>query len=83
MSSSAILLGLLVLTATFAIGFLIGKSSLSWAEASGRILVWRILKPTLVVSGLFLLAIQLIPYGRAHDNPPVLAEPSWDSPTTR
>ena len=45
--------------------------------------MWRVLKPTLVVSGLFLLAIQLIPYGRAHANPPVLAEPAWDSPATR
>jgi Haem-binding domain len=83
MSSSAILLGLLVLMATFAIGFLIGRSSSSWAGASGRAVVWRVLKPTLVVFGLFLLAIQLIPYGRAHANPPVLAEPAWDSPTTR
>ena len=29
-----------------------------------------------------LLAIQLVPYGRDHDNPPVVAEPSWDSPQT-
>jgi len=27
--------------------------------------------------------IQLVPYGRSHSNPPVLAEPQWDSPTTR
>jgi hypothetical protein len=27
--------------------------------------------------------IQLVPYGRNHDNPPVQGEPSWDSPTTR
>lgn len=27
--------------------------------------------------------IQLIPYGRNHTNPPVLAEPNWDSPQTR
>jgi|SRR3989337_2104103 len=31
---------------------------------------------------LFLL-IQLIPYGHQHTNPPVVAEPSWDSPQTR
>ena len=30
-----------------------------------------------------LLAIQLVPYGRAHTNPPVIAEPTWDSPETR
>ena len=34
------------------------------------------------VVGLFML-IQLIPYGRAHNNPPVLQEPQWDSPETR
>ena len=30
-----------------------------------------------------LLAIQLVPYGRDHVNPPTVSEPSWDSPTTR
>jgi hypothetical protein len=30
---------------------------------------------------LFLL-IQLIPYGKNHTNPPVVAEPKWDSPQT-
>jgi mono/diheme cytochrome c family protein len=30
-----------------------------------------------------LVAIQLVPYGRDHANPPVVAEPAWDSPTTR
>ncbi len=30
-----------------------------------------------------LLAIQLVPYGRNHVNPPVVAEPAWDSPATR
>ncbi|MGB9752927.1 heme-binding domain-containing protein [Roseiflexus castenholzii] len=34
------------------------------------------------VMGLLLL-IQFIPYGRDHTNPPVIAEPSWDSPQTR
>jgi hypothetical protein len=29
------------------------------------------------------LALQLVPYGRQHDNPPVMAEPMWDSPDTR
>lgn len=29
------------------------------------------------------IVIQFIPYGRNHDNPPALAEPAWDSPTTR
>jgi hypothetical protein len=30
-----------------------------------------------------LVAIQVIPYGRDHSNPPVRAEPTWDSPRTR
>lgn len=30
-----------------------------------------------------LVAIQLIPYGRSHANPPVTAEPTWDSAQTR
>lgn len=29
------------------------------------------------------LLIQLVPYGRAHEDPPVVAEPNWDSPQTR
>lgn len=27
--------------------------------------------------------IQLVPYGRNHDNPPVGSEPAWDTPATR
>jgi mono/diheme cytochrome c family protein len=30
-----------------------------------------------------LVAIQAVPYGRAHTNPPVGREPAWDSPQTR
>ena len=29
------------------------------------------------------LAIQLVPYGKDHQNPPVVLEPKWDSPQTR
>ena len=29
------------------------------------------------------LAIQLVPYGRDHVNPPVAREPDWDQPRTR
>lgn len=29
------------------------------------------------------LAIQLVPYGRSHTRPPVVAEPQWDSAVTR
>ena len=30
-----------------------------------------------------LVIIQAVPYGRDHTNPPVIAEPAWDSPATR
>jgi len=30
-----------------------------------------------------IIAIQFIPYGRDHKNPPVASEPTWDSPKTR
>ena len=30
-----------------------------------------------------LIAIQFVPYGRDHSNPPVFAEPAWDSAQTR
>ena len=30
-----------------------------------------------------LVVIQLVPYGRAHTNPPVVKEPAWDTPETR
>jgi hypothetical protein len=35
--------------------------------------------------GLLLLfgLVQLVPYGRNHSNPPVVAEPAWDSQLTR
>lgn len=41
-----------------------------------------LLVATLVGVGLFGL-IQLVPYGRNHSNPPVLAEPHWNTPATR
>lgn len=30
-----------------------------------------------------LVALQLVPYGRNHTNPPVTGEPPWDTPDTR
>ncbi len=35
----------------------------------------------LFVGGFVLM--QLVPYGRNHNNPPVVSEPNWDSPETR
>ncbi|MCI0695404.1 heme-binding domain-containing protein [candidate division KSB1 bacterium] len=43
-----------------------------------KILKWG----ALTILGLFVI-IQLVPYGRAHSNPPVRMEPQWDSPRTR
>ena len=40
----------------------------------------RLLKRTVLVLAALLLLIQLVPYGRAHENPAVRAEPKWDSP---
>lgn len=42
-------------------------------------LVRNVLIGVLVVA----FAIQLVPYGRSHANPPVQAEPTWDSARTR
>ena len=40
---------------------------------------------TKAILGLIVLfvLVQLVPYGRNHTNPPVQAEPQWDSPETR
>jgi mono/diheme cytochrome c family protein len=47
----------------------------------------NVLKRALLWTGILLavafLAIQAVPYGRGHSNPPVQAEPSWDTPGTR
>ncbi len=43
----------------------------------------KILLILLAVFTIGFLLIQLIPFGRDHTNPPVVAEPPWDSPQTR
>ena len=40
------------------------------------------LRVSLGLAAIF-LAIQLVPYGRDHVNPPMVSEPAWDSPATR
>lgn len=42
----------------------------------------RILKYVAIGVAALFLAIQLVPYGRDHENPPVTGEPDWDSPRT-
>jgi len=43
-----------------------------------RLLTW-----TALILAVPLLLAQAVPYGRDHANPPVTAEPEWDSPRTR
>jgi hypothetical protein len=43
----------------------------------------RILLGAAAILVVGLLAVQLVPYGRDHANPPVAGEPPWDSATTR
>jgi hypothetical protein len=50
------------------------KTALRWLR--------RLAIATMVLVGLFSV-MQLIPYGHAHDNPPVVSEPAWDHPRTR
>jgi len=42
----------------------------------------KILVAVPIVIAISLIAIQLVPYGRVHTNPPVQAELTWDSPQT-
>ena len=48
-----------------------------------RLLTPRTLLVAVALLLLFLALLQLVPYGRDHTNPPVGAEPQWDSPQTR
>lgn len=45
-------------------------------------MVRKIVLLVIVIGVVGALLIQLVPYGRAHANPPVAAEPTWDSPQT-
>jgi cytochrome c551/c552 len=36
-----------------------------------------------IIIVIFIVILQIIPYGRNHNNPPVVQEPNWDSPQTR
>lgn len=55
------------------------KDSSTLSSRSSRA---RIVRRVLAVVATTLVAIQFVPYGRAHDNPPVTGTPTWDSPRT-
>jgi mono/diheme cytochrome c family protein len=53
-------------------------------EGSARRTTWQRVLLYVIGGGALLFAlVQLVPYGRSHHNPPVRAEPAWDSPQTR
>lgn len=56
-----------------------GRNVIAWLWRSKLKIVGAAAALALTV----LLLIQLVPYGREHDNPPVRLEPIWDSPRTR
>jgi mono/diheme cytochrome c family protein len=55
------------------------------ANPNGKVMKLRSIQWWRLISGGFitLVAIQLVPYGREHVNPPTTSEPAWDSPATR
>ncbi len=71
---------LLVVGATIGAYRLLGRAPIVWAQPLQR---RRLLTSALIGVVAVGLAIQAIPYGRDHTNPPVTAEPAWDSPETR
>ena len=53
------------------------------ATSRGGLELRRWIKRGLIAASAVAIAIQLVPYGRDHANPPVVQEPSWDSRQTR
>jgi Haem-binding domain len=83
MSLNRVLVGLLLLGGVFALGFILGSARSTWDRAAWKSNLWRLTKALFVMTAVLVVGIQLIPYGRAHANPPVESEPPWDSPSTR
>ncbi len=61
------------------------KSRRATTQSMGR--GWNLIKRLIQMGVLAAIVgfalIQFVPYGRDHTNPPVVAEPQWDSPRTR
>lgn len=53
------------------------------APLAGSVMLRKFLARGLLAALLVFVALQLVPYGRAHENPPVRGEPAWDSSETR
>jgi hypothetical protein len=78
--SVAVVLFLFTVGTALGIYRLLNRSPVAWDHPLSR--------AKLVIGGVaalvvVALAIQAVPYGRDHSNPPVTAEPAWDSPRTR
>jgi len=43
----------------------------------------KLLIKSILIAVVVGMAIQLVPYGRNHNNPPIISEPSWNSTATR
>jgi hypothetical protein len=71
---------LLVVVATVGAYRLLGGEPITWTEPLQR---RRLLTGALIGVVVVGLAIQAVPYGRDHTNPPITGEPAWDSPETR
>ena len=76
----AVVLFALVSAASIVLMRFVGRGPVDWSR--------RVSRPRAVASAALALAlvsvlIQQVSYGRSHDNPPVVAEPAWDSERTR
>ena len=78
--SIAVLLLFVVCAATWGIWRLLEARPIDWSSRVSRA---RAVGSAALALVLVALLIQAVPYGRSHDNPPVLAEPQWDSERTR
>ncbi len=80
--TSTITIALFLAVVGVAIGIyrLLNKTPITWTEPLKRRRLTTSAFVGLIVVG---LAIQAVPYGRDHTNPPITGEPAWDSPVTR
>ncbi|MEE8498581.1 MAG: heme-binding domain-containing protein [Acidimicrobiia bacterium] len=80
--ASTFTIGLFLAVVGVAIGIyrLLDKTPITWTEPLKRGRLTTSAFVGLIVVG---LAIQAVPYGRDHTNPPITGEPAWDSPVTR